>query len=115
MEYLGHPVNAFNLIKHAAIGWRPFHYDLNSKLNETFNGLKYVLEREANTTIPDHEEIHGAAFGLARLHVQYDLNTELLTKEGVIETKLNMKNVKTPPSAIKLSSKIKRLFKMNLF
>lgn len=66
--------------------------------------IEIVLQRENETMIPDHDEINGAAFGLAILHSQYDLNTTLLTQEGIVDTKLNMKRVKSEPSALKLST-----------
>lgn len=105
VNYLGHPINSFYLIKHSAIGWKQFH-NLLPKFNESLEGLKYIVNRENQTKIPDHSEIDGAALALARLHTQYDLNTEKLVKDGITETFLNMKHVISKPSILKLSSKL---------
>ena len=43
VEYLGHPINAYNLIKHSALGWAMFHEDVIPKLNETLPKLEQIL------------------------------------------------------------------------
>ena len=105
IDYIGHPINAFNFIKHSAQGWRIFNENVNERLNETVPALNYILNRDNFTSIPDHSEIQGAAFGVARLHNVYGLNTEKMVKEGVINTNLNMEVVHSKPSIIKFSGK----------
>ena len=33
VEYLGHPINAYNLIKHSAIGWKFLNHSVVQPLN----------------------------------------------------------------------------------
>lgn len=103
VEYLGHPVNAYNLIRHSAIGWKQFHSHILPKLNDSMPVLDYVLHRAERAHIPDHSEISGAALALARLAGQYDLNTEKLAFEGIIQTHLNMKDVQSKSSVCQLA------------
>ena len=42
VDYLGHPINGYNLIKHAAMGWKNFHFKINPHLNETIANLDYM-------------------------------------------------------------------------
>ena len=51
VDYLGHPINGYNLIKHAAMGWKNFHFKINPKLNETITNLDYMQNRANNTAI----------------------------------------------------------------
>ena len=39
LEYLGHPINAFNLIKHSAIGWKYFNENVIQPLNKTLTSV----------------------------------------------------------------------------
>ena len=60
--------------------------------------------RANNTVISGYEEIEGAAFGIARLQSQYNLDPNKMFKEGIIETHLNLKHIKSEPSIRKFTS-----------
>lgn len=104
VDYLGHPINGYNLIKHAAMGWKNFHFKINPHLNETITNLDYMQNRANNTAISGYDEIEGAAFGIARLQSQYNLDPNKMFKEGIIETHLNLKHIKSEPSIRKFTS-----------
>ena len=104
VDYLGHPINGYNLIKHAAMGWKNFHVKINPHLNETITNMDYIQNRANNTVIPAYDEIEGAAFGIARLQSQYNLDPNKMFKEGIIETHLNLKHIKSEPSIRKFTS-----------
>jgi hypothetical protein len=38
-KYLGHPINAYHLIRHSALGWKYFHLNVLPKLNTTLPHL----------------------------------------------------------------------------
>ena len=125
VDYLGHPLNAFNFIKHSALGWKHFHFNIVPVLNSTFPHLgksclvkfrpsiellfvfpEYVINRPELTEIPDHSEIDGAAHGLARLHMTYELNPQKMIQEGIIQSDLpDMAHFASMPSVKRLSSK----------
>ena len=55
VEYLGHPINAYNLIKHSAIGWKFLNHSIVQPLNislghisEYYNFLHDVEKLEPN-------------------------------------------------------------------
>ena len=104
VEYLGHPINSYNLIKHSALGWKMFHEDVLPSLNKTIPQLTYVLNRPNNTPIPDNNEIAGAAFGIARLHTLYSLDTDNFVHNGIVDSDFGHVHVKSKPSSKKLSS-----------
>ena len=39
VEYLGHPINAYNLIKHSAIGWKFLNHSVVQPLNITLGHI----------------------------------------------------------------------------
>ena len=94
VDYLGHPINAYNLIKHTAMGWRNFHDKIIPPLNETMSNFEYFMNRPNNTAIPDYHEINGAAYGVARLQSIYNLEPNSIFKEGIIDTNLNLKHIR---------------------
>ena len=104
VDYLGHPINAYNLIKHSALGWSMFDIDVIPKLSDILPKLNYVLNRPNNTAVPDINEIHGASFGIARLHTLYNLDTENFVQNGIVDSNFGHVHVKSEPSAKKLSS-----------
>ena len=55
-------------------------------------------------TYLSYDEIEGAAFGIARLQSQYNLDPNKMFKEGIIETHLNLKHIKSEPSIRKFTS-----------
>ena len=55
--------------------------------------------------LPSLRDVEGAAFGVARLHSLYSLNTDKIFDDGVIETQFNNKNVLSEPSVLKFNSK----------
>ena len=94
VDYLGHPINAYNLIKHTAMGWKNFHDLIIPPLNETISNFEYIINRPDNTAIPDYGEIDGAAFGVARLQSIYNLEPNSIFKEGIIDTNMNLKHIR---------------------
>ena len=64
----------------------------------------YIVNRPNHTNIPDHDEIHGAAFGVGRLHSLYALNTTQLVNHGIIQAELNQRHILSDPSITRLSS-----------
>jgi hypothetical protein len=62
------------------------------------------------TNLVDHHDIAGAAFGICRLHSLYNLDTDQLAYEGIIESQFEHKLIKSEPSVQKYSSKL-NLFK----
>ena len=104
VDYLGHPINAYNLIKHSALGWEMFHEDIIPKLNDTLPKLDYILNRPNRSNIPDAHEIRGAAFGIARLHTLYDLDTDKMVQNGIINSNFGHAKIRSGPSVQKFSS-----------
>ena len=43
-----------------------------------------LRDRENTTKLPNHHDVEGAAFGLARLHSIYGLDTDRLVEDGVV-------------------------------
>ena len=62
------------------------------------------MNRENNTAISGFDEIEGAAFGVARLQHQYNLEPDSYFKDGVVETNLNLKHVRSKESIRKFTS-----------
>merc|ERR1711892_1232614 len=60
-----HPINAYNLLRHVAVGWS-------------------VVEDTQD--IPAQPDVDGVAKGIVRLHDYYKFNTTTFVNEGVIET-----------------------------
>jgi hypothetical protein len=56
--------------------------------------------------LPSYRDVEGAAFGLARLHSLYGLNTDNLFDDGVISAHFNNKDVLSKPSVMKFNSKL---------
>ena len=63
-----------------------------------------MQNRANNTAISGYDEIEGAAFGIARLQSQYNLDPNKMFKEGIIETHLNLKHIRSEPSIRKFTS-----------
>ena len=45
VEYLGHPINAYNLIKHSAIGWKFLNHSVVQPLNISLGHIGEYLEK----------------------------------------------------------------------
>ena len=45
VEYLGHPINAYNLIKHSAIGWKFLNHSVVQPLNISLGHIGERLEK----------------------------------------------------------------------
>lgn len=103
-DYLGQPLNGYFMIRHVALGWAEIRekvFVAENKTREIFDRLK---DRE-NVKLPDAQDIKGAAFGLARLHSQYNLNTTEMIENGIIESKIkNGIQARSEPSIAKLSA-----------
>ena len=87
-----------------------FHFSLLS-----LYFAEYIVHRENNTSIPDHDEILGAAFGVGRLHSIYNLKTNQIVENGIIDAEINNKRIFSEPSVTKLSSKYIRFIFYDLF
>jgi hypothetical protein len=68
------------------------------------------MTRSELTNLADHAEVEGAAFGIARLHSLYTLDTDKLIHDGIIEGNLNGRHIKSEPSVAKLSSRSQYFF-----
>ncbi len=53
--------------------------------------------------LADLDDVSGAAYGIARLHSLYNLKTDKLVNDGVVETNLHEKHILSEPSVKKLS------------
>jgi hypothetical protein len=42
VDYLGHPINAYHLIRHSALGWKLFNTDILPKLEVTLPHLGII-------------------------------------------------------------------------
>jgi len=75
-EIIGHPVQAFHLIKRLTIQWRELQQVMTSS-TQSWQKIEY-LSNEYATVMPKEEDLHGAALALIRLQDTYNLNmTEL--------------------------------------
>ena len=54
--------------------------------------------------LPAHRDVQGAAFGIARLHSLYGINTDRMVDDGVISTHFNNRDVLSEPSVMKFNS-----------
>ena len=63
-----------------------------------------VREREEAEMLPATRDVQGAGFGLARLHSLYEVDTDKFFDDGVVSTNFNLKDVKSEPSVLKLTS-----------
>ena len=63
-----------------------------------------VREREVAEMLPATRDVQGAGFGLARLHSLYEVDTDKFFDDGVVSTNFNLKDVKSEPSVMKLTS-----------
>jgi len=82
IEFLGHPLNAYHLIRHVSTGWNMVRNKTSLLLNETAEIFSKIIklltaddlsnfavslkEREQRQQLPDFHDIEGAAFGISR-------------------------------------------------
>ncbi|XP_011211509.2 prolyl 4-hydroxylase subunit alpha-1 [Bactrocera dorsalis] len=81
-EYLGNPMNAYKLIKRIVVDWTIITENVG--YNKGLKALKENLTSlTSETSFPDISELRGAAKGLGRLQIMYNLSTTDLA-DGVI-------------------------------
>ena len=83
------PINAYNLIRHVAVGWgvveSTLEEDVKKKFNNVGKRVLKVIERRKNHHIPDQPDVDGIAKGIVRLHDYYKFNTSQFVNEGVLD------------------------------
>eukprot|EP00095_Tigriopus_kingsejongensis_P006819 maker-scaffold82_size396747-snap-gene-1.16 protein:Tk06819 transcript:maker-scaffold82_size396747-snap-gene-1.16-mRNA-1 annotation:"hypothetical protein DAPPUDRAFT_308081" len=83
-NFLGHPLNAYYLVRHVA--------------------MEFLIEREDEKLV-NQDDIEGAAFGIVRLYSLYRFNLSQFVESGVISTTLDNGNVVlSSPSVRRISS-----------
>lgn len=103
-DYLGQPINGYLMIRHVALGWQEIREQFFKAENETRQIFDELRDREKEK-LPDEHDIHGAAYGLARLHSLYSLNSTQMIENGVIEAKIkNGIHALSEPSVLKLTA-----------
>ena len=87
-EIMHNPINAYNLIRHVAVGWGVVEGTLEDDVKKKFGNVgkrvTKVLERRKKHHIPDQPDIDGIAKGIVRLHDYYKFNTSHFVNEGVL-------------------------------
>merc|ERR1740137_359492 len=85
-----HPVNAYNLLRHVAVGWGvvedTLQQEVDRKSGNVGKRVLKVVERRKTHHIPDQPDVDGVAKGIVRLHDYYKFNTTNFVNEGVIDT-----------------------------
>lgn len=102
IEYLGHPINAYHLIRHIVYGWEyvSHHMSLISKKGPRSYEFNALRRRKTNV---DEEDIDGAAVGIARLVSEYSLDLKALVYDGRLVTTLeNGRNIESLSSTTPL-------------
>merc|ERR1719322_717250 len=90
--FIYNPLNVYNLIRHAAVGWPMVEARLNDEKERFPAGQKFpkrvrkVLKRSKRKHIPGAEDLDGIAIGIVRLHDYYKFNLTSFVQEGVLET-----------------------------
>ena len=70
-----------------------------------FNFFSDILnDRPTVEMLPAHRDVQGAAFGIARLHSLYGINTDRMVDDGVISTHFNNRDILSEPSVMKFNS-----------
>jgi len=105
-EYLGHPINSYHFIHHMASGWPLVMSYVTSAIKS--RGLKNChdlrsLRKYNGELLPDFTDVKGAAYGIARLWMDYRIDTNELFDNGRIVTSLlNGQKIESEPSVIGL-------------
>ncbi|CAB4062470.1 P4HA [Lepeophtheirus salmonis] len=89
--FLNNPLNAYNLIRHVAVGWNVVESSIQ-RYKEKHPGqlpkrVRKLLSRSKREHLPGAEDLDGASTALVRLHEYYNFNITSFVEEGVIETK----------------------------
>ena len=83
------PINAYNLIRHVAVGWGVVESTLEDEVKRKHNNVGKrvlkVIDRRKNYHIPDQPDVDGIAKGIVRLHDYYRFNTTQFVNEGVLD------------------------------
>jgi len=84
-----HPINAYNLLRHVAVGWSvvedTLEQEVTRKRENVGKRVMKVINRRDTHHIPDQPDVDGVAKGIVRLHDYYKFNTTTFVNEGVIE------------------------------
>lgn len=102
IDHLGHPINAYHLLRHVVYGWEyvSHHLSLPTEQKPLSNELDLVRKRNTNV---DEDDINGAAAGIARLFSEYSLDQRELIKNGrLVTTMENGINVRSKQSVAPL-------------
>ena len=88
-ELMHNPINAYNLIRHVAVGWAvvegTLEEDVKKKMGNVGKRLTKVLERRKKLHVPEQQDLDGVAKGIVRLHDFYKFNTSHFVNEGVLD------------------------------
>ena len=88
-SFMHNPLNAYNLIRHVAVGWGVVEGTLDDDAKKKHNNIgKRVLKalsRRNVTHVPDQPDLDGIAKGIVRLHDYYKFNTTQFVNEGVLD------------------------------
>ena len=83
------PINAYNLIRHVAVGWGVVETTLEEEVKRKHNNVGKrvlkVIDRRKDHHIPDQPDVDGIAKGIVRLHDYYRFNTTQFVNEGVLD------------------------------
>lgn len=83
------PINAYNLVRHVAVGWGVVESTLEDEVRRKFDNVgkrvRKVMDRRKTRHVPDQPDIDGIAKGIVRLHDYYKFNTSQFVNEGVLD------------------------------
>ena len=69
------PLNAYNLIRHVAVGWgvveSTLEEEVKRKRNNVGKRVNKVINRRKKFHVPDQPDVDGIASGIVRLHDYY--------------------------------------------
>jgi len=105
-DYLGHPINAYHLIRHVASGWQNVKKSvINEEIYSLVHDLDTLKNREIDDNLPDKSDIEGSIDGLLRLWSQYRYNiTEFVRNGKIVATLKNGNSIKSEASVLRLNS-----------
>lgn len=104
--YLGHPINAYHLIRHIASDWRNIiTNDFLDTGNQSLMTDIDHLRKSFDKLHPDIRDIKGGALGMVRLWAEYRIDLTEMTNNGKISTTMaNDNKVQSESSAVKLDA-----------
>jgi len=88
-SFIHNPVNAYNLLRHVAVGWGVVEDTLKAEVERRKENVgkrvTKVLNRRKSHHVPDQPDVDGVAKGIVRLHDYYKFNTTNFVNEGAIQ------------------------------